>query len=374
VTVQRARLGALVAFLPKSSRKASDGEEVGEFPFFTSSQQLSKRTRSPAYNQESLVFGTGGGPSVHHASMPFDTSADCLVATPRNHDATCCRYLYWYLSAHTYVLEDGFRGAGLKHVAKAYLESLEIPMPSIAEQRRIVGLLDRAEALRVKRRAALARLDTLTQSIFVDMFGDRASSSQRWRQTELGALCDRVIDCPHSTPTYSLAKTGYLCVRSSDLQNGYLVLSDTRHVDQGQYEERVSRGRPLGGDVLYCREGARFGNTARIPHGLSVCLGQRMMLLRPREDIAVGEYLWAFLMSREAQRQAASTVAGSASPHVNIRDIVAFRLPQPPVALQRGFAIRVRAVDKVKVAHQASLAELDALFAAVQDRAFRSEF
>jgi len=98
-----------------------------------------------------------------------------------------------------------------------------------------------------------------------------------------------------------------------------------------------------------------------------------MMLLRPNPTIAVSEYIWAFLSSPAGYREAARSVDGSAAPHVNIREIVAFRLPAPPPDLQREFALRVTAVEKLKSIHCASLIELDALFASLQHRAFRGE-
>jgi len=90
-------------------------------------------------------------------------------------------------------------------------------------------------------------------------------------------------------------------------------------------------------------------------------------------DRATTEFLWAFLSSRAAYRQATRTLDGSASPHVNVRDIVAFRVPVPPLSLQREFAAQVSAVERLKAAQRTSLAKLDALFASLQHRAFRGE-
>ena len=246
-------------------------------------------------------------------------------------------------------------------------------LPPLAEQRRIAEVLDRAEALRAKRRATLAQLDTLTQSLFLDLFGDPATNPKGWAATTLGDLCEEVIDCPHSTPIYADQRTPYPCVRSSDIQNGDLDFTNVKFVQEPEYEKRILRGKPKRGDVIYCREGARFGNAARILDDTPLCLGQRMMVFRPRTAATVSEYLWAFLSGPAGYGEATRSVDGSAAPHVNIRDIVAFRLPAPPVALQRDFARRIGAVEKLKTAHRASLAEMDVLFASLRHRAFRGE-
>ena len=297
----------------------------------------------------------------------------CIIRSKPNGFAP--RYLTHLISSPEFQSEiDRLQHGGTRQALTfSQISEFKIPLPPLAEQRRIADVLDRAEALRAKRRAALAQLDSLTQSLFLDLFGDPATNPKGWPVAELGKLCEKVIDCPHATPTYATGRTEYPCVRSSDIQNSDLSFADTKYVEKLEYEKRIARGKPQLGDVIYCREGARFGNAARIVQHMTLCLGQRMMLFRPDRKTAIGEYLWAFLASPAAYRQATSLVGGSAAPHVNIRDIIAFRLPLPPIALQREFARRVTAVETLKTAHRASMAELDALFASLQHRAFRGE-
>jgi type I restriction enzyme S subunit len=75
--------------------------------------------------------------------------------------------------------------AGQKRVPENYFANLLLPNLDLNEQRRIADILDRADALRAKRRAALARLDELTQAIFVEMFGDAVSNSKNWKLEKL---------------------------------------------------------------------------------------------------------------------------------------------------------------------------------------------
>ena len=207
----------------------------------------------------------------------------------------------------------------------------------------------------------------------LDYFGDLQTNSRYWPVKKLGELCEAAIDCPHSTPVYATRPTLHPCVRSSDIQGATLDFTAAKYVEPEEYQKRIARGRPRVGDVIYCREGARFGNAARVTDDTQLCLGQRMMLLRPRVDRATTELLWAFLSSRAAYRQATRVLDGSASPHVNVRDIVAFQVPVPPLPLQCKFAAQVSVVERLKAAQRASLAKLDALFASLQHRAFRGE-
>ena len=80
------------------------------------------------------------------------------------------------------------RGATFLQVSKGDIASLQIPLPPLAEQKRIAGILDAADALRAKRREALAQLDTLLQSTFLDMFGDPVTNPKGWEVTCGGDL------------------------------------------------------------------------------------------------------------------------------------------------------------------------------------------
>jgi type I restriction enzyme S subunit len=163
-------------------------------------------------------------------------------------------------------------------------------------------------------------------------------------------------------------------VRSSDIQNSELIFSDVKYLELEEYKKRIERGAPQQGDVIYCREGARFGNAALVTDNTPlICLGQRMMLFRPETSKANGEFIWGYLSNPIAYHQAVREVGGSASPHINIRDIIAFQIPVPPLNRQCEFAQRIYAVNKLKASHRASLSELDALFASLQHRAFRGE-
>lgn len=81
---------------------------------------------------------------------------------------------------------------GQRRVPENYLAKLQIPLPQLPEQRRIAAVLDKADELRAKRRAALAELDTLTQSIFLEMFGDPYRNPKKWPQVRLDGVCSLV--------------------------------------------------------------------------------------------------------------------------------------------------------------------------------------
>jgi type I restriction enzyme S subunit len=160
------------------------------------------------------------------------------------------------------------------------LKQFRIPLPALAEQERIVKLLDEADELRKLRAQADRRTAALIPSLFHEMRAEAEERNCPWPKTTLADLCSRVVDCPHATPTYATSETLYACVRSSDIQEGKLDWSSTKYVDESEYAKRVKVLVPRPGDVVFCREGARLGNAALVTNGKEVCLGQRMMLFQ----------------------------------------------------------------------------------------------
>ena len=108
------------------------------------------------------------------------------------------RFLYQWVKSPRFVSDMVRKATGASYPAvsdRIVCES-KLPFPPLPEQRRIAEILDKADALRAKRRAALAQLDTLTQSIFLDMFGDPATNPKGWRDVEIGDVANEVYRYP----------------------------------------------------------------------------------------------------------------------------------------------------------------------------------
>jgi len=285
------------------------------------------------------------------------------------------RYIkYWLVGTTFNKMKDRLcTGATQKAINNRAISQLEIPLAPSAEQERIVRILDEADGLQNLRAEADRRTADLIPAIFHDMFGDPATNPKGWCMGSLADLCEEVVDCPHSTPRYAVERTSYACVRSSDLQNGKMDWSRTKFVDQDEYLRRTKRLTPMPRDVVYCREGGRFGNAAQVPEEKTICLGQRMMLFRAAPNEATPEFLWAVLTSQAIYKQAANKLGGSASPHVNVKDIKLFTTCVPPFPLQHEFSARVKEVRDLEAKQAASRQRLDGLFESLLYRAFRGE-
>ena len=286
-----------------------------------------------------------------------------------DHDVADRDYLYWALGFIDYDrLVD--RAAKGKTLNKAKLKLLQIPLPPLDEQKRIAGTLDAADALRAKRRAALAQLDTLPQSTFLDMFGDPVTNPMGWEKPLLEDLCEKVIDCPHSTPRWS--GSGVICLRTSNLGKGEWNWADTRFVTEEDYTERTRRSEILPNDIILSREGT-VGVLALVDEGMRLCMGQRLVQLRVNDSQLDPRFLLNLLLHDLAPERLSRLIAGSTSKHLNVKELRKLPVLLPPLDIQHRFAAIVESVEHQKASQRAHMAELETLFASLQSRAFRGD-
>ncbi len=252
------------------------------------------------------------------------------------------------------------------------LKTIPVAVPPLPEQRRIAEVLDRAEVLRAKRRAALAQLDTLTQAIFLDMFGDPATNPRGFSRTQLASLVRA-----HDSINYGVVQPGdnlyegVPLIRVSDLLDGKVRHATLKRI-AGSIESAYKRSRLRGDEILVSCVGS-VGVVTLADESLKGFNIARAVARIPLAERTERVYLAAYLKTDFVQRYFTSELRTVGQPTLNIKQLSETVVLLPPIELQRDFARRAAAVEKLKATHRASLAELDALFASLQHRAFRGE-
>lgn len=308
-----------------------------------------------------IVFGDHTR-CLKYVDFPFCMGADGVKVLRPKIDADV-KYLFHYL--RQLEIPNGGYDRHFK-----YLKRSHVVVPPIAEQRRIAEVLDRADALRAKRRAALVQLDSLTQSIFLDMFGDPVRNSIGWPNQAFGDICEtrlgKMLDKKQQTGAH---RRPYL--RNANVQWFCVETEDVLEMDFDESARETFRLEV--GDLLIC-EGGEPGRAAIWLGDIDECYYQKALhRARPSHDVADAMYLVHLLWFYVKHGGLRDHVTSATIAHLTGEKLKAMRIPVPPLALQRTFARRVVAVDKLKAAHYAALTELDALFASLQHRAFRGE-
>ena len=279
------------------------------------------------------------------------------------------KYLYYFCRHFNFKELD--KSTTIPSLAKRDLLAIEMPVPSMAEQERIVARIEElfsqldtgVETLqKTKQQLAVYR-----QAVLKDVF----DSADDCEKGNIQSVCSNVVDCPHSTPKWT--DDGMICLRTTNFKRGYLDLSEKNYVCSDTFDKRNARLVPRSGDVLYSREGAILGIACIIPQNLSVCLGQRMMLLRTNEKM-LGRFLMHYLNSPKVTSFVATKIGGSASPHVNVGDIKAFVVPIPTIAEQQTMLeqieSRLSVCDSIESSVDTALQQAEAMRQSILKMAF----
>lgn len=278
-------------------------------------------------------------------------------------------YLRYFLASPDMVALATARSAGanLPRLSPNELAKFPIPLPSIDIQRQIAKVLDQVESLRAKRRAAIALLDELAQSTFLDMFGSPVDWSRNWPMTKIGRIADSVT---YGTSEKASLEGEIPVLRMGNITaSGGIDLSDLKYMSGAVPEKHLARS----GDVLFNRTNSAdlVGKTAIYRGDEPVAYAGYLVRVRVTESNHP-EYLAAFMNTaymKRVLRNMCKNIVGMAN--INAKELQSIDIAEPPLDLQKQFAQRVRSLEAMKVQHRRHLAELDVLFASLQDRAFR---
>ena len=280
------------------------------------------------------------------------------------------RYLYWFLSCNTEYLNSLGRGATFKEISKEIVANIEIPLPPLEQQSAIAVKFEQVSKLISLRKEQLAKLDQLIKARFIELFGDPVENDFRWQIKPLGDICNTIVDCPHSTPSYTNENTGFMCIRTSIVKKNRILWDDIEYIPEHEYYKRIQRKRPEKGDIVYTREGAILGIAAMIDRDCNVALGQRSMLLSPDTTKCLPQFLSVAMNFDTFLRKALGGISGSASPHINVGDIKVFDIILPPLELQKQFVDFAEQTEKTKLTIQASLDKLEVMKKALMQEYF----
>lgn len=324
----------------------------GCYPFFTCSKEVSE-IDTYAYDCECVLVAGNGDLNVKYYNGKFNAYQRTYIVERASSEINM-RYLYHFLSCYVDVLRRQSIGGVIKYIKLGNLIEADIKLPDKETQERISMILDRLTHLISLRQRQAEKLDELVKARFVDMFWGAYS------EVIAEDVCEKIVDCPHSTPKYNESELKYPAIRTSEIQDGQIEWSSMKYVGINEYQRRVKRLIPEAGDIVYAREGT-YGDCVILPEGYQFCLGQRTMLFRPNYKLCNSEYLHAVLRSAAVKYQADMSNAGSTVPHVNVSDAKRFHFPLPPLPLQNAFATFVHEVDREKEHIQRSAALLETL-------------
>jgi len=326
----------------KSKVKAGEGLTEGKYKFFTSSAEANKFVNEYQFDKPGIIMGTGGNATLHYCDTPFSVSTDCIVLFPK--DKLITKYLYYFFRGNFHILENGFKGAGLKHTSKKYINEIKIKkIPIQAKQEQIIDVLDNIEDIITRKKQQLLEYDQLIKSRFVEMFGNPIKNDKEWKLKFLDEVCD-VRDGTHDSPKYY--NVGYPLITSKNISNGNIDYSTAQLICEEDYQNINKRSKVDNGDILMPMIGTVGGAIiVRKERDFAI---KNVALIKFNTKLVENTFIKYVLNSDQMNLHFEDLKKGGTQKFIGLKTIRNLPIIVPPIKLQSQFATFVQQVDKLK--------------------------
>ncbi len=360
--------------LSKTDRHLSQEEVDSRYAHFLANEgDLVIASSGITIDDDGLLRTRGAFLKASHLPLCMNTSTIRFKAIDSISDLGFLRHWLQSLEFRSQITRE-VTGIAQKNFGPSHLKRLKISLPPLAEQKRIAAILDAADALRAKRREALAQLDTLLQSTFLDLFGDPVTNPKGWKVVNLEEHVTKVGS--GATPkggNESYKDEGIALIRSLNVRDGEFQWKDLARIDT-QQAKKLSNVVVQENDVLLNITGASVARVCSAPaEVLPARVNQHVCIIRTDASID-SKFLERMLLSDSMKHKLLGIgESGATRQAITKAQVLALEVLCPPANLQHRFASIVESIERQKTRLRAHLAELDTLFASLQARAFNGE-
>ena len=313
------------------------------------------------------IVGTVGRVLVVEEHFPKFTLQRSVGVLKPNIEVVFPKYLAYALRAPAFQrkLVEGSKGVAQKGIYLNDIRKLEIPLPPLEEQKKIAAILDAADALRQKDKGLIAKYEELTQSLFLDMFGNPETNPKGWELKSFEYFAK--FDTRMTKDFEKYAKYPHIGIANIEKETGRLI--DYKLVE----EDSLISGKYIFGPdhIIYSKIRPNLNKVA-LPNFTGLCSADSYPLLIKKEN--TNRIFLAFLLRSNAF---VDFILGHSTrtniPKANKAQMKLFKGYAPPVHLQNKFAERVRQIEKQKQLAQQSLQKSEELFNSLLQRAFKGE-
>jgi type I restriction enzyme S subunit len=279
-------------------------------------------------------------------------------------------FLYYFLKSNKSTFVNAGAGGAQPNISGTYLKKHEIPLPPLPVQKQIAAVLEKADTLRQQCQQMEQELNTLAQSVFLDMFGDPVTNPKEWDKLNLGSVCSKITDGTHKTPIYK--EVGIKFLSAKNISSGRIDWINTKFISQEEHSQLIKRCNPELGDVLLAKSGT-IGIAAIVNRDTEFSLFESAALIKYDRKKLIGEYV-LYLMNSESIRQLyKKSTKGNSIKHLHLIDIRKFEVPIPPLKLQIEFTNKIKQLEKNVFVSSTKGIEIDAMFNSLMQRAFKGE-
>lgn len=345
------RLGTLTS-IRAGKLDANASLETGKYPFFTCSKEPLK-IDTYSYDCECVLVAGNGDLNVKYYNGKFDAYQRTYIIESIDTSVLYVPYLYLFLDNYLDTLRAQSIGGVIKYIKLGNLTEAEIPLPPLAEQRKIAAELDKISGLIAKRKSQIEKLDLLVKAKFVEMFGDMKRNNLGWEIRDFNDFA--IIDTKMTKDFKKYANYPHIGIDSIEKKSGQLM--GYRTVE----EDNVISGKYLFSKkhIIYSKIRPNLNKVAT-PNFEGVCSADAYPIL-PKNNCK-REYLVYVMRSQFFLDYILAFSSRTNLPKVNKQQVEGFFMPLPPLPLQIKFVDFVQKTEQTKSAMQKSLAGIETLY------------
>lgn len=302
------------------------------------------------------IAGTIGRVAIVPADFPESNCNQAIAILRFDTDKLWPTYLLHWITTQDAMSQISGKKvtATISNLSLGQIKELQIPLPPLEEQKRIAAILDKADAIRRKRQQAIKLADDFLRSVFLEMFGDPVTNPKGWEVVDIEDVCSDIVDCINKTAKSVDYETPYKMIRTTNVRDMKVDLTDVRYVDKDVYEKWISRLRPEIGDIVFTRE-APAGEAGIIDFNDLVFLGQRTMQFRPDKNRITSSFLLHEMMGAGIKAQMEKMSSGSTVKHLSVPECKKFKVRKPPIELQIKFeTLRSKTLSVLELENKAN--------------------
>lgn len=286
------------------------------------------------------------------------------------------RYLFHYLKSNLFQSKKDklCSGATQKAINNNKFAEIQVPLPDLTTQKKIATILDKADELRQCNKQLIDKYDALTQSLFLEMFGDPVKNEKGWEKKKLGELGDF-----KNGLNYSKSDNGFKIkvIGVGDFKN-FSKIDNLKKISFIEMNNSPSKEFLLhDGDLLFVRSN---GNKELVGRCLIVYVGDEKVSysgfcirFRKTSDLINNHYLVQLLQKVEFKKHIFKNGRGANIQNINQELLNSVEIQIPPINLQNQFAERIQVIESQKQQAQEALAKSEALFKGLLQQAFNGE-
>ena len=339
--MNKVKLGQLVS-IQTGKLDANAAVFGGKYPFFTTAKEIS-RINEYAYDGEVVLVAGNGDLNVKYYKGKFNAYQRTYILTSNSN--VRMKYLYYFLDKYIEVLRYQSIGGVIKYIKLNNLSDAQIPMRSIFEQDKIIGILEKLDNEIIIRSKQLSELSNLVKSRFNEMFG-----SKKFDKVSISELVDdRIETAKKIFDQHDTIK--YIDISSIDNKNYKMTGFQEYMLDQApsRAQQHIRKG-----DIVVSTVRPNLKNIAMTElDDENLVASSGFCVLRALKCLP--EYLFAIICSDRFTNKMANIVTGANYPAIKSSDIMNYIVPLPPIQLQNEFADFVAQVDKSQFACQIAI-------------------